>query len=78
MPDLNNFAVTRTDAANINVPTHQFAATVTDSSTGATIADFTGPNVISWPSVLATLSPVQQDQIAQQIAQKIVLIKAGL
>jgi hypothetical protein len=78
MPDFSNFAVTRTDAANINVPTHRFVGTLLDSGTGATLADYTGPNALAWPSVLSTLTIAQQDEIANQIAMQVMLMKAGL
>lgn len=78
MPDFNNFAVTRQDAANINVPTHKFEGKITDSTSGATLADFTGANAVLWPSVLSTLTATQQDQIATNLAQQILEMKAGL
>lgn len=78
MPDFNNFAVIRTTAANVNVPTHRFEGQLTDSSTGAVLADYTGGNALAWPGVLATLTSEQQDEIAQDLAQRIILLKAGL
>lgn len=78
MADFQNFAVTRQSAANVNVPTHRLEAQLTDSGTGAMLADFTGDNAVEWPSVLATLTTQQQDQIASDLAQQVLLWKAGL
>ena len=78
MPDLQDSSVSRQGAANINVPTHQITGRLTDSSTGATLADFTGTNAITWPGVLATLTSEQQDEIAQNVANQLLFWKAGL
>jgi hypothetical protein len=78
MPDLNNFAVTRAVAVNANVPSHQITGTLTDSSTGKSIADYTGPNALSWPAVLATLTVAQQDEIVGLVANRLIEMKAGL
>ena len=43
-----------------------------------TIADFTGANAIQYPAVLATMSADQRATLMDQIAQTIVLIRAGL
>lgn len=78
MPDMQNFAVTRKAAAQINTQTHELSAQITDSATGAVLADFTGQNAPVWPAVLNSLTPDQQDQIVGQVAQEVLLMKAGL
>jgi hypothetical protein len=77
MPDLMNFAVTRQEPANVNVPTHQVSGQVIDSTTSEVLADFTGNNAQNWPGVLSTLTVDQQNQIAGQLAPQILLWKAG-
>lgn len=42
------------------------------------IADFTGTNVISFPEVMATLTPQQEQLIVETVARLLVEFKAGL
>jgi hypothetical protein len=77
MPDLQNFSRTFLGASNVNVPRVQIAATVTDSTTGAVLADFTGANVIIFPAVMSTLTQQQRQKIADMIAMTLVLMRAG-
>lgn len=75
MPDLQDFAVTRASPGNLNTPRHVIAGRLVEGP--ATIADFTGDNVIRFPDVLATLSTEQQDELAGMLAQTIIQMKAG-
>lgn len=78
MPDLQNFTVTAQAAANINVPRFTISCTVTDSQTGAVLADFTGANAITFPGVLTTLTAQQRRDLLDLIVTKIIFQKAGL
>ena len=77
MANIQNFSVTPGNPAQINVPTHQINASVQEDD-GTVIADYTGANALRWPEVLNSLSPEQQQQIADANAQQVVLMKAGL
>lgn len=77
MPDLQNFSRTFLGASNVNVPRVQISAQITDSTTGAVLADFTGANVIIFPAVLSTLSAAQRQKIADMIATTLVLMRGG-
>ena len=78
MPDLQNFSITPMAAANINVPRATISAQVTDSSTGAGLADFTGVNALTFPGVLTTLTAGQRGELIDLLATKIIFMKAGL
>lgn len=78
MPDFQNYSVTRRSAVNVNVPRYEIQVRVTDSNTGATIADFTGANALMWPGVLSTLTAEQRDVLIDQIASMIINMKAGI
>ncbi len=80
MADFLNFGITRSAPANVNVPTHNIAVTVVDTEADpdVVLADYTGENVLRWPSVLSTLTADQQDEIAADVASKIIGWKAGL
>lgn len=78
MPDLQEFSVVRQTATNVNIPSYRISGKLTDSETGAVLADFTDANALAWPSVLSTLTVAQQDQIAGGIAQQLLSMKAGL
>lgn len=75
MPDLQNFSVVRGSPSNLNVPTHVIEALVVEGQT--TLADFTGENAIRWPSVLSLLTPEQQDEIAQNLANTLIDMRRG-
>jgi len=76
MPDLQEYSVLVDAAANVNVPTHTISARVIEGQD--VLADFTGDNAIHWPSVLSTLTVEQQQQIAQNNANTIIFMKAGI
>lgn len=64
-------------AANVNVVDTTITATVYDDANHV-LADFTGPNTIHFPAVLSTMTVEQRAELLEQIAQTIVIIKAGL
>jgi hypothetical protein len=76
MPDFTDYAVTRETPANLNVPTHRLAGKIIDGAT--TLADYTGDNVLTFPSVLSTLSLEHQDLIVNMVSQRIMELKAGI
>lgn len=80
MADFLNFGITRGVPAQVNVPTHNIAVRVVDTEADpdAEIANYTGENALRWPSVLATLTAEQQDEIAADVANKLIGWKAGL
>lgn len=67
MPDIQNFAITRLAPASLTVPRWQLSGQVTDSKTGAVLADFTGANVVNFPGILGTLTNAQQDELVNLI-----------
>ena len=78
MADLQQYSITPLASASVNVPRAQIEALVTDSRTGATIADFTGANALIFPAVIATLTVEQRRELAQLIARWLLEKKAGL
>ena len=78
MPDYQNYKLTALASANVNVPRVQIEAVVTDSSTGATIADFTGAGALVFPAVIATLTAQQKLDLAELIARYLLNVKAGV
>jgi hypothetical protein len=78
MADVQQPDVQPYSTAQINTQTHTIASMVTDSDTGATLADYTGDNALIWPMVLNTLTPEQQLYIVQQNAMMIIKMKAGI
>jgi hypothetical protein len=77
MADLRNYSVARLTSANVNVPRWTISCTVVDSATGATLADFTGANALSFPGVLATLTATQRNDLMEALFTRIALIRAG-
>ena len=78
MPDLQNFAITILGAANVNIPRAQISARLVDSQTGVLLSDFTGANALNWPGVLTTLTVAQRRYLIDQLANTILLMRAGL
>lgn len=74
--NIQSFGFTAGEAANLNLPTHTITAIVDQD--GQIIADYTGANAIQWPAVLALLSADQRTALMDEIAQRIVLMKAGV
>ncbi len=78
MADIQGFAITDTGKKNIpNCPTFTIAARVLDNS-GTVIADFSGANVLDFPSILATLTPQQIVWVEQIVSLWLVRLKAGV
>lgn len=79
MADLLNFAITPQSAANVNVPRATIEATVVDSSNqNVVLADFTGANALNFPGVISTLAAADRLELAQMVANWLILKKAGL
>ena len=78
MADLQNFSVTTASAVSVVVPRFTIQAKVVDSQSGATLADYTGGSALQFPSILATLSAQQRQDIIDLIATLIINQKAGL
>jgi hypothetical protein len=76
MPDMQQFSNVRAASGNVNVPRHKIEGQLVDGET--VLNDFTGPNAIFWPDVLAALSADQQDAIASIVAVHLVDMRAGL
>lgn len=76
--NIQNFTITPQSASNINVPRATITAQVFDATTNALLADFTGGNSLQFPSVLSTLTADQRAQLINDIAQEIVLMRAGV
>ena len=79
MPDLLAFKITVLSSANVNVPRAQIEAKIVDSQTQQTvIADFTGANALIFQAVITTLTAAQRLELANMIANWLLLTKAGL
>ena len=74
--NIQNFGYTEGAAVNVNVPETVITARVEEDN-GAVLADYTGPNALHFPAVLSTMTVEQRAELLGQIAQTIVLIKAG-
>lgn len=78
MASIQSFVITDTGKKNVpNCPTFTIAAQVFDDQ-GGLVADFTGGNVLDFPSVAATLTAQQQVWLEQLVARWLVRAKAGL
>ncbi len=78
MADFQNYAATPGTAVSITVPKYTISCQVTDSTTGAVLADYTGANALQFPSVLTGLSVAQYKQVMDVLAPMLVHIKSGL
>lgn len=78
MPDFQQFDVQTLGSVSVTLPRFQISVKVTDSQTGATIADFTGANAFVFPGVLATLTAAQRRTILDDIVARLIRMKAGL
>ena len=74
--NIQNFGYSEQAAVNVNVPDTVITARVEEDN-GAVLADYTGPNALHFPAVLSTMTVEQRANLLGQIAQTIVLIKAG-
>lgn len=79
MPDFQQFQLTQLSNASVTSPRFTISVLITDSKTGATLFDFTGANVITFPGDLPTLLPTTQDKVdfARYIAAYLIQKKAG-
>ena len=73
--DLQNFGITRGDAAQVTAPTHVIAGQLVIG--GVVAHDFTGQAAIRWPACLAQLSVEKQDEIAAMVANTVIQAIAG-
>jgi hypothetical protein len=70
MADLQNYSVERGNASQAVVPTHVFSGQLVEGQ--SVLHDFTGANAIRWPTCLAQLPIEVQDEIAQQVATRVI------
>lgn len=77
MAVLQQFATTIGASKSVSVPQVTITAVVY-SNDGALLADFTGANALLFPNVLTSLTAAQRQALVDQIAQAIVLMRAGL
>lgn len=75
--DIQNFSVTAEAAATVNVPMFTITAQIYDDDQNL-VADFTGQDAIVIAGLSSTLSADQRQQLVSQIAQTLVLMRAGL
>lgn len=77
MPDLQQHAVTFAGTTTLTVPHFTVAARVTNSQTGALIADLTGANAIDFVVRVQGWTQAQHQALVQQLAPLILQIAAG-
>ena len=77
MPDFQNLVITDLPDASLTVNRFRIEVRVTDSQTGALLQDFTGPNALTFPGVLATLTARQRRTILRGLVRQIILMKTG-
>ena len=78
MTVLQEYAIARNGTVTISAfPRFTITAKVYDNA-GTLLADFTGANALSFPAVVKGLTAEQQHELAQTIAQFLVMTKAGL
>ena len=79
MAQFQELTSTPGDPANVNVPTHVFAAKVYDDANPPNlVADFTGNNVINFPAVLNLITAEQRLAIMDLIQNQLILNRAGV
>lgn len=79
MPDLQQFAVTRTGSTvNANVPEYLISGVLCDSQSGAVLHDFSGANGIRFPQIWASLTNAQQDAAFTLLVRELIRLKTGL
>jgi hypothetical protein len=77
MAVIQQFSITRGSNVSVPVPKVTITAQVFDNA-GHLLADFTGANALVFPAVVTTLTVAQQADLADLIAEWLVLRKAGL
>ena len=78
MADLQQFSITRLANATLNVPRWSVAGLITDSKSGAVLADFTGGNAVIFPTILGTLSAAQQDAFVAEVINDLLHKRFGV
>lgn len=78
MPDFRSFRLTAQADASLTVARINVEGTVHDSTTGALLQDFTGTNAIQFALRVPGFSVAQHRQLAEQVAQDIILMRMGL
>lgn len=79
MADLVQFSITRISNANMNVPRWSIAGKIVDSQAQASVvADFSGVNAVTFPTVLGQLTQAQQDRLVELIVRQILEFKFGV
>jgi hypothetical protein len=74
---LQQFSYASQGVASITVPRAQIFGQLYDAN-GVLVADYTGANAVSFPQVLATLTPAQALHIVDMVAPYVLACKAGL
>jgi len=78
MPDLRNFTITSLSNATLSVPRVQLSGQVVSSDAEARVlADFTGTNAVTFPTVLSSLAAADRRELVEMITMWL-LAKRGL
>jgi len=78
MPDLQRFRLTARPDSSLTVAVIRCEAQVTDSRTGAVIADYTGANSIDFALRVPGFTAAEHKLLAERIADWIIKHKAGV
>lgn len=77
MPDRQQFTVTRGNNVTVSMPSATISGKITDSTTGTVLVDFTGPNAIQFPQIMATLTAAQRSTFIDVLVDFLVNAKTG-
>lgn len=77
MPDLKNLTITAGGTVTPTLQQFTVSVQVTNSQTGAVLADFTGANVLVWPNVLATLTVTQRRELIERVMWDVIRRRSG-
>lgn len=78
MADLQNLVITELGPGAVNTTRATISCQVTDSATGAVIADYTGANAITFPGVIRDLTTEQRQVLLWETARLVAEMKAGI
>lgn len=78
MPDFQQFRLAAQADSNLTVARITIEGQITDSKTGAVLFDFTGANAVVFALRVQGFTVAQHRQLAEQVAQDILRMKAGL
>jgi hypothetical protein len=79
MADFVQFSITRLANANLSVPRWTVSGKVVDSKTQQTVLrDFTGGNVVTFPTILGQLTAAQQDTFVERIIGQMIFERYGI